>query len=144
MSLDKEKARSGAATPERDRETRNPFEEIAIPAAQYITSSTSEQGDLRDYIPLGPESPVTGAVLAKMLDSTPREIAKRIQKLRCAGVPICASTGETPGYYIAEDASQLEEYLRSLKGRLHEITATATALGNVLDKMTGQQRIDSF
>lgn len=143
MSLDKEKARSGAATPERDRETRNHFEEIAIPADQYITSSMSEQGELRDYIPR-PDSPVTGAVLAKMLDSTPREIAKRIQKLRCAGVPICASTGETPGYYIAEDANQLEEYLRSLRGRLHEITATATALGNVLDKMTGQQRIDSF
>ena len=55
MSLDKENARSGAATPERDRETRNPFEEIAIPADQYITSSMSEQGELRDYIPLGPD-----------------------------------------------------------------------------------------
>lgn len=40
---------------------------------------------------------------------------------------ICADTGRTPGYYLAEDAHELRAYCECLQHRIDEIKGTLQA-----------------
>ena len=98
---------------------------------------------IADVLQYGEENAVPGRYLVKLLGlKDSRELTKIIERERRAGVPICASTSGThPGYYLAEDAAELERYLRSLDRRLRQIRRTREACSDTLLQLTGQQRI---
>lgn len=73
-----------------------------------------------------------------------RELTKLIEKERRCGEPICATTNsENPGYFLAEDTEELEQYIRSLDRRLKNVRTTREACQDTLIRMTGQQMIES-
>ena len=48
----------------------------------------------------GRENARTARELATALNCRQRDITLQVEKERRAGRPICAATGETPGYYL--------------------------------------------
>lgn len=75
----------------------------------------------------GAENAQTGKELCKLLNITARELTAAIERERRAGIPICASTGSTPGYYIAATQEEMQRYCNSLLHRAGEIHKTRRA-----------------
>lgn len=88
-----------------------------------------------ELLTTGKENARTARELAKQLDCDIRIITEQIEKERREGQPICAATGEKPGYYIAADAEELERYCETLKARGIEIFKTRQALVKTLKKI---------
>lgn len=89
----------------------------------------------------GRENARTGRELARALNCGIREIAEQISQERRQGRPICATSGEHPGYYLAKDAQELEEYCNCLRKRGAELFKTRRALVNVLEQIREGQRV---
>lgn len=88
---------------------------------------------ITDTLSRGAENARTGREIAKILGCNIRMITAQIERERRAGSPICAiSNGENPGYYLAADAEELEEYCNRLEGRENELAETRQALLKVL------------
>lgn len=92
-----------------------------------------------ELLTAGRENAQTGAYLAKILNCTPRDISRQVEAERRAGKPICAATGEKPGYYLAADEKELQAYCDNLKSRAIEVFKTRQALIRVL-KQTAEKR----
>lgn len=85
-----------------------------------------------EILPAGRENALTGRALANMLDCDIRAITAQIEKERRDGHPICAASGENPGYFLPADDKELEAYCNRLKGRAIELFKTRQALIRVL------------
>lgn len=85
----------------------------------------------------GRENARTARSLARILNCTSRAVTAQVEKERREGQPICAATGENPGYYLAADAGELERYCKNLKRRATEVFKTRQALINVLKQLPG-------
>ena len=83
----------------------------------------------------GRESARSGRELSAVLNCRARDVSAQVEKERREGFPICAATSAPYGYYLARDGKELEEYLKSLKGRAVEIFKTRQALVKVLQKI---------
>lgn len=93
---------------------------------------------LQALLPKGRMNAVTAADLAALTGLDPRQATREIQRMRLRGVPVCASSGENPGYWISNDSKEVAQYCKTLDRRLKNIRATREAVGNALAKMTGQ------
>ena len=80
----------------------------------------------------GKENAMTGRELATMFDCDIRLITQEIERERRAGHPICAASGERPGYFLPADNEELQAYCDRLKGRAIELFKTRQALVSVL------------
>lgn len=89
----------------------------------------------------GKENAMTGRELATMFDCDIRLITQEIERERRAGHPICAASGENPGYYMPADDAELQEYCDKLKSRGIELFKTRQALIRVL-KAAAEQRAE--
>ena len=87
---------------------------------------------IHELLAEGRENARTGKELAAMLGCNVRDVTEQIEKERREGQPICAATGENPGYYMAADAEELAAYCRRLKGRAIELFKTRQALISTL------------
>ena len=105
-----------------------------IPAIHYRSVHEALQAVLQN----GKDRAKTAAEIAAMTGLDHRQITREIQRMRLLGVPVCASSGETPGYWISEDAKEIEQYCKTLDRRLKNIRMTREAVGGVLAAMTGQ------
>lgn len=141
---EKTKTRPDAGTSEREAEQINTVEAFSVSVRKSITKSIKIQEQLLDCIPDDWKHAVTAQRLAEMLNASERDITQGIQRLRLSGVPVCASTGESHGYYMTDSPEELDRYIKSLKGRNREIRRTVEALEGTRDRMTGQQRIEEF
>ncbi len=75
----------------------------------------------------------TGKELANYFNCDIRTITEQIERERRQGQPICANpTGGQPGYYLAADAEELENYCKRLHHRAAELYKTRQALLAVL------------
>lgn len=84
---------------------------------------------ISDYLGTGPAEARTAKQIADFLGLTFRAVTRAIESERRAGVPICATSDSlTPGYYIAEDPEELQNYCNRLKRREREIRKTRKAL----------------
>lgn len=84
---------------------------------------------ITDYLGTGPAEAQTAKQLARFLGLPFRSVTRAIEAARRSGVPICANCDtEAPGYYIAADPEQLQNYCNRLKRREHEIRKTRRAL----------------
>lgn len=90
---------------------------------------------IHELLAEGGENARTGRELAQYLDCRIRDITIQIERERREGQPICAATGENPGYYLAATPEELEHYCNQLKGRAIEMFKTRQALVRVLRKV---------
>lgn len=88
-----------------------------------------------ELLDTGKDNARTGRDLAKYFDCDIRLITEQIERERREGKPICAASGETPGYFLPADAQELEEYCQRLKKRAIELFKTRQALIAVLQQI---------
>lgn len=97
---------------------------------------------IHEILPTGKENAIPGRDLMSMLGLRDlRDLTQLVERERKDGFPICASTSGDKGYYLAANATELEEYIKSLSRRHHNIGRTMTHLEDTLLKMTGQEKI---
>ncbi len=90
---------------------------------------------IHELLDRGVENALTGSELADYFGCNVRDVTAQIERERREGHPICASTGDTPGYYQAADADDLERYCERLRKRGVEVLKTRKALLKTLRKM---------
>ena len=87
---------------------------------------------IHEILPAGRGNAMTGRELANMFGCDIRAITVQIERERRDGHPICAASGENPGYFLPADDEELEAYCDRLKGRAIELFKTRQALIRVL------------
>lgn len=83
----------------------------------------------------GKENAKTGRELRELLNISERELMAIIEAERRAGVPICASTGSNPGYYIAANKQEMQDYCGSLLRRGGNLFKTRRACLATIDSL---------
>ena len=94
---------------------------------------------IHELLQQGRDNARTGRELAQVLGCTLRDITEQVEKERRDGFPICAATGDNPGYYLAADADELESYCGRLKSRAIELFKTRQALVITLRQIRDRQ-----
>ena len=88
----------------------------------------STAGMIFELLSTGRENARTARELAAICGTDRRSISLLVERERRAGKPICAtSDGVTPGYYIAADRAEMEQYCDNLRHREREIAKTRRA-----------------
>ena len=134
----KKKAVPGVAAP-KDGKTGS-----AAGATNSLPYSTMRKGPVASILLTGKKNAIPGREIMRILKlREPREVSALVEMERRSGAAICATTdSRNPGYFLAETPGELQEYVRSLQGRIREVTVTSEALETTLDTWTGQQRLD--
>ena len=91
-----------------------------------------------EYLTTGKKNARPARWLADVIGCSTRDISRAAENERRAGIPICASTDSKPGYYLAADAEELEEYCNRLKHRGVEIFKTRQSLIKALKQMEAE------
>lgn len=92
--------------------------------------------NISDYLHKGADHPQTAKELCRLLHLEKRELTAAIERERRKGSPICAScNGNNPGYYLAGNKQEMQEYCNSLQHRIIEIYATQQACLNTVDTL---------
>ena len=87
----------------------------------------------------GAGNALTAAEIAQITGVKAREVTRAFQRERAAGTAaICASGA---GFYLAQDAGELQKYLRAFDRRLSEMRKTRRGLEIALSRMTGQTNL---
>jgi hypothetical protein len=98
---------------------------------------------IAEYLAQGAENARTGKELCALLRITPRDLTAAVERERRAGLPICASTGDPPGYFLAQDRDEMRRYCDSLLHRIREINGTRRACIKALDTLPpGSDQLD--
>ena len=84
----------------------------------------------------GAENAQTGKHLCELLRITPRDLTAAVEAERRAGHPICASTDrKNPGYFLAVNQAEMQEYCNSLLHRAGEIHKTRKACIKTIEQL---------
>lgn len=83
----------------------------------------------------GRENAITGKDICALLNIKSRDLTAAIERERRQGKPICASTGENPGYFIAANREEMERYCNALYRRAGEIFKTRAACMGTLEQL---------
>ena len=121
--------------------TESGKKERAAGAANSVFDFTTGAGLVSSILLTGSGNALPGREIRRILGlKDAREVASLVEQERRRGVPICASCdNRNPGYYLPASSVELEEYCRSLRGRIGEINRTLEALE---DTLTGQMRLE--
>lgn len=87
------------------------------------------------FLFMGKENALSSKYLCKQLNMTPRQLTLAIEAERRSGQAICATTGRNPGYYIAANKQEMEEYCLKLKNRAIEIFKTRKACQETIQNL---------
>ena len=90
---------------------------------------------VRNYLLEGKQNAQTAKYLCQQMNITPRELTRAIEAERRAGTPICATCGQNPGYYIAVNKQEMEDYCEGLKHRAIEIFRTRKACKQTIENL---------
>lgn len=90
---------------------------------------------IHELLTEGRENARTGRELAAVLNLNIRDVTEAIEAERRAGFPICAASGDNPGYYLAATPEELERYCKALYKRGGELFKTRRALLSVLKQL---------
>ncbi len=121
----KNKARPGAATPERVEGKRAIIGAAVNPTAQFTTPSPAGQRSIADLLGVGRENAITRRDLERLTGLAPREVSLAVERERRSGVPILA---DGSGYYLPSSHDERAACVRSLRHRAREILITARAI----------------
>lgn len=83
----------------------------------------------------GAENAQTGKEICKALNITARDLTLAIERERRSGKPICASTGSTPGYFLAANREEMQRFCNSLYHRAGEIHKTRDACMKTIEDL---------
>lgn len=89
---------------------------------------------IHELLAEGRDNARTGGELAAICECNIRAITAQIERERREGWPICAATGEAPGYFLPADDEELRAYCARLKGRAIELFKTRQALMDILKR----------
>lgn len=89
---------------------------------------------ITELLGTGKENARPGRELADIIGCDMRDITAQVERERRKGQPICAASGENPGYYLAANAEELSNYCIRLQHRAAEMNKTKRALMNILRK----------
>ena len=100
-----------------------------------------QAGILGRVLPHGKGHAIPGRELIKLLKLKDlRDLTQLVEQERRDGFPICASTDSSaPGYYLADDPAELQQYIHSLDRRLHNMGQTRKHLVATLKDLTGRR-----
>ena len=121
----KNKARAGAATPERAEDRQTYTDTATNPAYKSTTRSPAGQRSIADLLGVGRENAITRRDLERLTGLAPREVSLAVERERRSGVPILA---DGSGYYLPASHDERAACVRSLRHRAREIMTTARAL----------------
>lgn len=81
-------------------------------------------------LPTGQDNAITARELSLVLGIDARSVTESIQRMRCAGIPICATVDMTrpQGYFFPETEYEMKEYQKSLARRVANIIKTYNAV----------------
>lgn len=83
----------------------------------------------------GEENAKTAKELCKKFNINARELAQIVREERRQGHPIASSNGKTPGYFLAANKTEMENFCASLFRRAGEIHRTRKYCLATLDKL---------
>ena len=140
---EKENARFVAATTERAEAAT--LGGVAASSARNCTTSAGPR-QVHEVLLTGAQNAIEGATLAAALGfKDRRSLSKQIERERRSGQPICAAvSGNSRGYYMADNPYELQWYIRALDRRMREVRRTRDACGLTLQRMTGQEVIGGW
>lgn len=87
----------------------------------------------------GAENARTGKEICKLLNITARDLTAAIERERRQGRPICASTGNPPGYFLAAHQGEMQRYCKSLLHRAGEIHKTRRACIKTIERLPAEE-----
>lgn len=80
---------------------------------------------ISDYLSTGKDNAICCKDLAKITSMPERDITEAVMRERRSGLPICAtSDSRRPGYYMAADKEEMQDFCQSLARREKEIRET--------------------
>lgn len=82
---------------------------------------------IAEVLHTGKENAIPGRELMELLHISERDLTQAVELERRAGQPICAACGKTPGYYLAADQQEMQDYCGRLFHRAGEIHKTRKA-----------------
>lgn len=121
----KQKARPGAATPERAKD-RQTLCKATPSTTQSTTPAPAGQRSIADLLGVGRDNAITRRDLERLTGLDGRSVRLLIERERRAGTPILADSAN--GYFLPASDYERAECVRSLRHRAGEIMATARAL----------------
>ena len=123
MREDEKAARTVAAVT--DGNGQMSLEGVRIPANDYITAFSPEQGTIASLLLRGRKNSISCRELSRITGLDRRQITRMIQQERLHGSPILS---DTSGFWIAENEVEAERCIKSLHCRAGEIHRTARAI----------------
>lgn len=96
---------------------------------------------INELLEYGADRAITGRELCRILNIDRRRLQILIERERREGYPICANTcaDHNPGYYLASDQSELDEYAKRLWKRAGELHKTRRMMLSGYCKMMQEQ-----
>lgn len=88
-----------------------------------------------DFLLTGEKNAQTRKDLCQILHMNPRVLTVMIELERRNGIPICASTGTNPGYYLAANKAEMQRFCDSLRHRAGEIYKTRKACLRTIEQL---------
>lgn len=122
---DKKESRPGDCSTRTAAETAA-FSRAAVPCVDSNTSASGRQIQVSDFLLHGQENAVPRRHLRQLTGLTDRDLRRRIQEERLAGVPILSDNQN--GYFLPENEQELRYFVRSMRSRAKEIEAVAAAV----------------
>lgn len=126
MRENKEGARLAAATVKRAAEPGANNHESPESHLNFTTAAEVRQIQIKDFLLTGAENAVPRCHLLQLTGFSDRELRKRIELERRAGIAICADN--LSGYYLAADELEKRQFVNSMLHRAAEIAKTAAAI----------------
>lgn len=93
-----------------------------------------------DLLRVGRENALTLRELVALTGEDERTVRRRIHAERKGGALIMADC--LHGYFLPEDPSDVQRFIRSMNGRAREVAAISRAAEIALSEMTGQARME--
>lgn len=92
---------------------------------------------VEDILPTGKSNAVSGPSICSLLGwSNIRKLTVEVRHERHEGAPICATCDmANPGYYLAENKKEMQDYCRTLDSRIGELSATRDDCMKTIDSL---------
>ncbi|MDO4175586.1 MAG: hypothetical protein Q4D42_12565 [Eubacteriales bacterium] len=92
--------------------------------------------EIYDLLLEGKENAISTAELCSIVNVTPRELQKMIERERRCGALILSRT--KGGYFKSNDRAELSEFVRTLNNRARSTIASLQGAKDALDRIDGQ------
>ena len=74
--------------------------------------------DILQYIPHGRENAISRNELSRLLKLPDRQVRKLIEQKRQRGIPILSTSRGRGGYWLSEDISEIQAFLKESENRI--------------------------